>query len=252
MSPGSDSNQVPVPVARLFDPSLPEYVEHQIRLRVRRETSEVTVTLTPENKLAEPGSEQTVKVELQNADGSPARGEVCIFAVDRAMLDLQPHPVVNLTESMKEVDNYGDYFQTYSSQRSLVSADVLNFTTSWLMRLAEVDPWLLGNGEVQWHLLAGFNGYRGGFGDLFDKSPEEAAAHFHSTLTKWVSRHGYMGRTYDDDGDVEESAMDGMAMGGAAPAMAMESAPLMRSGNGGMMMKARTSNFAMADESSAS
>lgn len=159
---GTDSHTVPAPASPLFDSALPESVERSFQLSIDTPPDrELQVSIEVDQDVAEPGSEQGFTINLKHLDGSPVTGEVCVFAVDQAFQDLQPHPIVNLSSALSPLV-YLPSFSLATSYRQLASARVLNYTTAWMQRLVSADPWLLPGPE--WPLRPGMSYRYGGAG----------------------------------------------------------------------------------------
>jgi uncharacterized protein YfaS (alpha-2-macroglobulin family) len=68
-------------------------------------TPPLTVTVAPSQEVAQPGSTVTVSISL-SSEGVPKEGEVALWLVDKALLELVPSPLPNITSVL--------YPQSYS------------------------------------------------------------------------------------------------------------------------------------------
>eukprot|EP00928_Gymnodinium_smaydae_P025374 TRINITY_DN20229_c0_g4_i1.p1 TRINITY_DN20229_c0_g4~~TRINITY_DN20229_c0_g4_i1.p1 ORF type:complete len:2105 (+),score=387.02 TRINITY_DN20229_c0_g4_i1:758-6316(+) len=185
-STSNASNTVPVPASPILDPTLPESATKTFDLEIARgPVRELTVSLEVDQKVALPGSEQRFKISLTDASGAPAKGQVCVFAVDQAMLDLKPHPPANLTSAFEPRPMLPGFTQDNGFDQ-LASPSTLLYTTEWMQQVAALDPWLLpGPG---WPLRP--NPYRDTNGP--ELSPEEFAKLHTYDLTVMAPGGGMM------------------------------------------------------------
>jgi len=88
------SPALPVDLATsaLFDSRLPRRIVSQHALDVIDDSRKLSVTVQLDVPVLAPGSEAGLTVTLTDASGNPAAGEVAVFVVDRAFLDVAPHP----------------------------------------------------------------------------------------------------------------------------------------------------------------
>ena len=93
-------------------PGRPAIATGQIDLRVKRDTRELDVKVSPESTVVAPGSKTSIEVEVHGPDGEPASNtEVALVVVDEAILALSgyamPHPLDSFYPSIPS--NVGKY-----------------------------------------------------------------------------------------------------------------------------------------------
>lgn len=149
--PRDASRTAPVPTSILLDLQGPHSAMQELTLNVEpKSPRELTLSLQPDKPVQTPGSKAGFTVQLQNKDGTPARGEVCVFAVDRAFLNLQPHDPVHLAKELVP-STRSEGLRFSHSHEHLVSSRGLLFTAEAMKKLLDADPWLL-DANSQWPL----------------------------------------------------------------------------------------------------
>ena len=209
------TRSLPVPTSPLLDATLPMLGSHALSLSAPSAAASDTLqlTLTPWNTVQEPGTMAGVNISLTDATGNPVAGEVAIFAVDRALLQLKAHPTLDLPAAFQPSLD-GEAYRQSSSFEQLTSAAGLNYSAAvMLSRLSTVtgEPWL----SAEWSL-------RPEPGSLVERNWAALLKGAANTLTEWGNAN--MGR----DGSYPVGGLVGMGMGGgaeydfaAAPEMAM-------------------------------
>ena len=149
---------VQLPTSPLFDISEATVITSQHTLSVPSHEHELSVSVQLDNHIVEPGATAGFTVTLTDANGRPVAGEVGVFAVDQAFLDLKPHPAVDLASAFALNMLDGSRFASHSSLESLASAAGVDNMKTRMQTLVEMDPW---SSLWQWPLVAGNNGIEG-------------------------------------------------------------------------------------------
>ena len=185
----------------------------------------IVVSVAADTGVAAPGESVGVTITLRDAAGRPVEGEAVLVAVDKASLQLRPHPTRDLAAAFAP-SLAGAAYHTTDTWRQLASAAGLNHSAAALLAMLAADPWL----AAEWPL-------RPSSGAEVEM-PLRAVLDAHSTaLTDMpaTERPPMMGRSYrtawspDRDNDMEMMMMDApqpmMAMARSAPMMRSRSAP---------------------------
>ena len=80
----------------------------------------------------------------------PVSGQVALFGVDRALLNVRPHPIRNLSTSIVP-SLPRDMYATTDTYESLVAPHSINLTATRLQEMVDADPWL----PLAWPLRPG-------------------------------------------------------------------------------------------------
>ena len=89
--------QAALPTSPLFDPRAPMLAAHTVALNVAERTdASLTLSVVPADAVRPPGAATEIAVTLTDGDGAPVAGEVTLFAVDKSLLLLVPHPPADL------------------------------------------------------------------------------------------------------------------------------------------------------------
>jgi len=140
-APSNATRHLPVPTSALLDAALPMFSHHSLSLAVAAPSAELHLSIEPEAAVAAPSSRASFMLRLTDSNGNPSSGQVAIFAVDKAMLALRPHPPRNLSSELVPALRAG--FRSHSESYSqLISAVGLEYTARRLQQLHELDPWL--------------------------------------------------------------------------------------------------------------
>jgi len=142
-----DDRTLPVPASPLLEPRAPMLASFSMGVDVREAERRVSVAVALDESVARPGEQSGVTLTLTDASGAPVEGEVCLFAVDKSILALRPHPLAPLS-SVLSPQLRGASYAHRSSYSSLVSAAALNATAGRLADLLAADPWV----SVSWPL----------------------------------------------------------------------------------------------------
>ena len=87
-------------MSSLFDATLPQRITSSHTLVVKGASSVITVGVTVDAAIAKPGKKAGFTVTLKDAAGNPVAGEVAVFVVDKAFLDIKPHPSHDLNAKL--------------------------------------------------------------------------------------------------------------------------------------------------------
>ena len=137
------ATEEPVPISRLFDLALPHTESYSDRITVVSSVpTELNVTITfPEATedagvaVVSPGDNTTIEVQLD----ATTRTEVTLIAVDRAVLDLVPFPLVDLSSSIL-LDLSASLFTTSMSEFITTPAG-LQALIDYHNSRKSLDPW---------------------------------------------------------------------------------------------------------------
>lgn len=137
----SIANDLEIPVNSLFDAAMPhtEYYSTVIET-VRDSTLDVKVSVPDVDKdngmpLIEPGLNASVRVDFDRKGPT----EITVIAVDRAVLDLLPYPLKDVSKDF--VADLASYFQYKSSSEYLVAPGAINAVTEANEARKSLDPW---------------------------------------------------------------------------------------------------------------
>ena len=230
MAPRDADRTLPLPTSALFDPTLPMLATHGLSLRApvaagataagtpgagagsgagsgSAASNGLRLTLTPRSEVQEPGTEAHVDISLTDADGAPVAGEVTLFAVDRAFLQLKAHPPLDLPAAFVP-DLSGAPYRLASSFEQLVSAAGLSYSAAALLARLTVEtggePWL----SPSWPL-------RPSADSIVERELQALLAAHRHELTAWGDTYGGRGRFesgYGGGGDMPLMAEASFAM----------------------------------------
>eukprot|EP00741_Cyanophora_paradoxa_P018347 tig00000204_g17715.t2 len=222
-APGAAAFPPDLAVSPLLDPAAPRLILLQTALTVKEARRSLQLSVAPAKETLAPGAKASLKVSLKDADGRPAAGEISIWAVEQALLDLMPHPLARLNETFRGPDAPWD--QVGDSRQLLATASAYNLTVEVARRRMAKDPWLL---PGAWPLRAEGGGmFHYGPGSDVDVPDEEVLAGAKSEITRFpwgagpVFAQPYAMRAMAK-GAMMESAV---AMDMAAPMMAAAPPP---------------------------
>ncbi len=89
-----------IPTSTGLDVLAPRFFDASLSLVVPDVLRSIDVVVTPSKSKAEPGQSVTLTVTLSDPKtNAPVTGEVAIFVVDQAFLDVEPHPLLALNDS---------------------------------------------------------------------------------------------------------------------------------------------------------
>lgn len=94
-APRGETVKVPalLPLSVLFDPNMPVAIVHTTHLNVPEHPKMLNVAVTIDAAVAAPGGTAGLSVELTDGQGMAVQGEITVFVVNKAALDLTPHPL---------------------------------------------------------------------------------------------------------------------------------------------------------------
>ena len=226
---------VDLAVSSLFDISLPQRIVSQHTLNVMGESTRLEAAVTIDDAELTPGSSAGFTVELTDEYGAPVRGEVCLFAVDKAFLDVKPHPPQDLASSF-ELDLKPGYLSASSNTDTLVGGAKYDSSKARLASLSSKEPWL--------QLNFGMWATRPGESPAFDLAED---AYLSQTHSQFITEEppvpgwgmGYYGGTAGGGGGSDEmEAMDGdfmMSASADSVSTMTRSAPAAAMADGDMM-----------------
>ena len=120
-----------MPASPLLDPTAPMLGRYTVALEVAPPPEPVRVAITVASEVAQPGSLASLTLRLTDEAGAPVSGEVSLFAVDVALLNVRPHPLRNLsTELAPSLPR--DYYRSRDSYEALVSAESIGLSAARL------------------------------------------------------------------------------------------------------------------------
>jgi hypothetical protein len=139
----ADRNSLPgnVPTSPLLDPRAPMLASFHLSAEVLPPGMSLTVSLEPSQEAQLPGGSAGLTIKLKDArTGAPVAGTVALAAVDAAMLQLVPHPPVDVAAQL--TPRPGGWYSLTSTYDQLASAPALLSTAFKLRDLLEADPFL--------------------------------------------------------------------------------------------------------------
>jgi hypothetical protein len=110
----------------------------------------IVVGVAADAGVAAPGESVGVTITLRDAAGRPVAGEAVLVAVDKASLQLRPHPTRDLAAAFAP-SLAGAAYSTTDTWRQLASAAGLNHSAAALLAMLAADPWL----AAEWPLRPG-------------------------------------------------------------------------------------------------
>ncbi|MGE0763071.1 MAG: MG2 domain-containing protein [Bdellovibrionales bacterium] len=102
----------------IVDLNKPAFKMGVAQLFVKWAAHELKVALTPNKEIYQPREEATVRVQVKDSKGKPAKGEFALAVVDEGLLQLQPNNSWNLLEAMMGRRPWG--VQTSTAQMQVV------------------------------------------------------------------------------------------------------------------------------------
>ena len=135
------SRRAPVPASPLLDMTGPMLARFTVTLDVAPPADPVRVALQVGAAVAQPGGTASLTLTLTDSAGQPVSGQVALFGVDKALLQVRPHPVQNLSTELTPSlpsDNYAST-DTYST---LVAPSAIGTVFNALQAMLAADPWL--------------------------------------------------------------------------------------------------------------
>jgi len=127
-----------VPTSVLFNPDAPVTSVAQLIVKIQIPPKNIDVQVVSED-IVEPGQESSITIHLQ-ANGQPTSGDVAIFMVDKAVLDLKPNPISFFNETL----NSYTYLTTYTvtdSNSDLVSLSSYYNSRDIIRRRLQASYW---------------------------------------------------------------------------------------------------------------
>src|SRR5262249_26467498 len=93
--PGASAHITLVGIAKRTDtaadpthPARPSFASGEVFLRVSTESRQLSLSVKPKEETLQPGGETSISLDLKDAAGKPAKGEVAVVVVDEAILAL--------------------------------------------------------------------------------------------------------------------------------------------------------------------
>mmetsp|Transcript_52119 Transcript_52119/g.130917 ORF Transcript_52119/g.130917 Transcript_52119/m.130917 type:complete len:2340 (-) Transcript_52119:890-7909(-) len=208
----SDIQLDPSPPTAVLLPSWgPQYVKTTVSVKIEGANNELAgVNVTLDRESYSPGQEVTVDISAEmKGEGSAADGVVGVLVVDKALLDIHPHPLMKPSEGF--VPSKADPLSTvYASYKGLVSRQAYNTGRDILMRRMAMSPWI----EPSWPS-------RPDVSDL-DKTDDEYLDRFLAQLTNFPSDFLYPTPTSFYQPRTERAAHWKARMGGGGPVNGVE------------------------------
>eukprot|EP00210_Caulerpa_lentillifera_P009043 g8630.t1 len=132
-----------VPVSLLFDTAMPHIVTYSASIEViPNDPTDISVDISfPEARTDDdtpvvgPGESTSIEIEVDQE----GRTEITVFAVDRAVLDLVPYPLQNIT--LDFLTNLATSFGVSNINRNLVPPQAIQVLINNFLARREIDPW---------------------------------------------------------------------------------------------------------------
>eukprot|EP00210_Caulerpa_lentillifera_P009050 g8637.t1 len=137
----SIANELEIPVNSLFDAAMPHTEFYSTVIETVRDTTlDITISVPEVPKdngmpLIEPGLNASVRVDFDRKGPT----EITVIAVDKAVLDLLPYPLKDVSRDL--VADLASYFQYKSSSEYLVAPGAINAITTANEARKNLDPW---------------------------------------------------------------------------------------------------------------
>lgn len=144
---------VDLATSSLFDATLPQRIVSQHILSVGSASGQLTVSVAVDDADLTPGSAAGFMVSLTDDAGAAVSGEVAIFVVDQAFLDVVPHPTTDLHGSF-QLDLTPGSMTTASNVDRLIGGSTYEFSKERIQSLAAKDPWV-GLSQGTWAIQPG-------------------------------------------------------------------------------------------------
>ena len=188
---------------------------YTVTLDIAPPPEQIRVAMDVAKVVLAPGEGASLTLRLSDALGRPVAGEVALFAVDKAMLAVRPHPARNLTRDFSPVER-AESLEHVHTYEQLVSPAGLDYSRRALENMLAVDPWL----DAAWPLTPQGT-------DV--EQPLAAVLAAHATdITDMPS--GYDGGSYGGrGGDFEVMAEDAMEGADVMPMDAVRPNPMIMS-----------------------
>ena len=90
-----------VPTSPLFDVTGPMLARFTLSINIAPPSEPVRITIATGQPVVAPGSATNFTVSLTDDQGHPTSGQVAVFAVDKSILAVKPHPVQNLSSLVR-------------------------------------------------------------------------------------------------------------------------------------------------------
>ena len=138
---------VAVPQSQVRDPRLPQLVTLPAQdVPLREEVAELQVGIEVGTGKALPGAEHNVMLRLQRA-GRPVAGEVAVWVVDAALLELTPHALPTTFASQHRHGGAGQLFALETGMfRDLTTRRAVDAAYRNVLQLLGRDPWFVPGG----------------------------------------------------------------------------------------------------------
>ena len=136
----------------MFDATLAQRITSTHTLAVVGESTEITVGIKVDTAITKPGQAAGFTVELKDAFGKPVSGEVAVFVVDKAFLDVKPHPSQDLNEKFK-LDLQAPARKMVSNTNDMIGGKTYDKSKARIHTLDAKDKWI----TPSWPLRAGEN-----------------------------------------------------------------------------------------------
>eukprot|EP00210_Caulerpa_lentillifera_P009052 g8639.t1 len=139
-----------VPVSLLFDTAMPHIVTYSASIEViPNDPTDISVDISfPEARTDDdtpvvgPGESTSIEIEVDQE----GRTEITVFAVDRAVLDLVPYPLQNIT--LDFLTNLATSFGVSNINRNLVPPQAIQVLIDNFLARREIDPWFSPTDEL--------------------------------------------------------------------------------------------------------
>eukprot|EP01125_Pyxidicula_operculata_P000304 TRINITY_DN10363_c0_g1_i1.p1 TRINITY_DN10363_c0_g1~~TRINITY_DN10363_c0_g1_i1.p1 ORF type:complete len:2120 (-),score=451.00 TRINITY_DN10363_c0_g1_i1:124-6228(-) len=192
-----------VPTSILFDHNAATIITRNFFINVENEKKNIDVAITVDKEILEPGDQSSFYVQITK-DGSPVSGEVAVFIVDKAVLDLKEHPIPRYNESLSYF-SLAQYFSISHDSKNWISDEGYIEASKILARRFKADPWFNGKwSTVPTSCL-----------DQLDQTDEEYFERFSHAITYGASSTSDFDRHFCDS-VIFYAAMERKSFGGLA------------------------------------
>lgn len=131
---------VPLPTSNLYNPAAPYSLTKTFSIDIDEPTKDLDVQISLQEEIAAPSTTSSFVVSVKQ-NGSPAPAEVAIFVVDKAVLDLVPHPILDYAGSLAE-RYLAQYYNMNDDRDSLSYETAYIAVRNILARRLTADPWV--------------------------------------------------------------------------------------------------------------
>lgn len=139
--------EVSVPTSKLFSVGTPVTQVSDFSLAIEREQKKIDVQIELQEAVTKPGQETEFTVRLRDPESkSPISGEIAVFVVDKAVLDLKPMPLSTFDEALAQAiqsfpQSISAYFTKFIAKNSYERVRDIIFRRLTANPFVEISSW---------------------------------------------------------------------------------------------------------------